>query len=148
MKVVFLQNIKGIAQIGDIKDVSDGHARNFLFPRKMAKPASGDTIKEAEVLIKKREQGETLRKDAAQKLAEELQNIAVEIKEDANEEGHLYGSVNEKVIAVALKKKGFGIKEEEINLSEHIKKTGEHEVEIELHPEVKFKIKVIVAANE
>ncbi len=91
MKVVFLQNIKGIAQIGDIKDVSDGHARNFLFPRKMAKPAADNAIKEAADLIKKREQGETLRKEAAQKLAEELQNVALEIREDANEEGHLYG---------------------------------------------------------
>ena len=103
MKVVFLQNIKGIAQIGDIKDVSDGHARNFLFPKKMAKPAVSNAIKEAGVLIKKREQGETLRKEMAQKLAQELQNVAFEIKEDANEEGHLYGSVNEKTIAVCVK---------------------------------------------
>jgi large subunit ribosomal protein L9 len=148
MKVVFLKNIKGVAQIGDIKDVSDGHARNLLFPKGMAKPALSDAIKEAGVLIKKREQGETLRKEVAQKLAQELQGTALEIKEDANDEGHLYGSVNEKVIVAALKEKGYGVKEEEVNLPEHIKKTGEHEVETELHPEVKFKLKVVVAANE
>lgn len=148
MRVIFLQNIKGVAQIGDIKNVADGYARNFLLPKKLAQIATANAEKQAEVLKSKREKQHETSKEGALELAKKLEGMTVEIKEDANEEGHLYGSVNEKKIAAALKEQGIDIKEEYINLPQHLKMAGEYEVEIELHPEVKTKIKVVITQNK
>lgn len=155
MRVIFLQNIKGVAQIGDIKNVADGYARNFLFVKNLARSATADAEKQAEILKSKREKQHETSKEVALELAKKLEGLAmnssngvtVELKEDANEEGHLYGSVNEKKIIAALKERGIALKEESINLSQHIKTTGEHEVELDLHPEVKTKIKVLVSTK-
>ena len=148
MKIIFLQNIKGVAQIGDIKNVADGYARNFLLPYKLARPATANATKLAESLKAKREKQYGTDKESALELAKRLENVTLELKEDANEEGYLYGSVNEKKIASALKERGINLKEENINLPQHIKTVGEHEIEIELHPEIKTKIKILVSANK
>ncbi len=145
MKVIFLQNIKGTAQIGDIKNVSDGYARNFLIPKNLAKPATAEAEKQAEILKKKRESANLTSKESAVELAKTLEGLVLEVTEDANEEGHLYGSVNAKIISEALVKKKIKIKEDLINLPEPIKTVGEHEVELELHPEVKTKIKISIS---
>jgi len=140
-----LQNIKGVAQIGDIKNVSDGYARNFLLPKNFAKPATAEAEKRAEILKKRRESENLTSKEGAIEVAKTLEGVVIELTEDANEEGHLYGSVNAKMIAKELAKNKIKIKEDSINLPEPIKTIGEHEVEIELHPEVKTKIKVKVS---
>ncbi len=145
MKVIFLQNIKGTAQIGDIKNVSDGYARNFLIPKNLAKPATAEAEKQVEILKKKRESENLSSKEGALELAKTLEGFVIEVTEDANEEGHLYGSVNAKIISEALAKKKIKIKEDLINLPEPIKTVGEHEIELEPHPEVKIKIKVRVS---
>ncbi len=145
MKVIFLQNIKGVAQIGNIKNVSDGYARNFLIPKNLAKPATAEAEKQAEILKKKGESDNLTSKESVVELAKTLEGLVLEITEDANEEGHLYGSVNAKKIAEELAKNKIKIKEDLINLLEPIKMVGEHEVEIELHPEVKTKIKIRVS---
>ena len=148
MKVIFLQNIKGIAQIGDIKNVADGYARNFLFVKNLAKPTTADAEKQAKLLKSKREKQYETSKEGAIEFAKKLEGLTVEIREDANEEGYLYGSVNEKKITAALKEQGISLKEENINLPQHLKTAGEHEVEIELHPEVKTSIKVIILTSK
>lgn len=145
MRVIFLQNIKGTAQMGDIKNVSDGYARNFLIPKNLAKPATAEAERQTEILKKKRESENLTSKESAIELAKTLEGFVLEVTEDANEEDHLYGSVNAKIISEALAKKKIKIKEDLINLPEPIKAVGEHEVEIELHPEVKTKIKVKVS---
>lgn len=148
MRVIFLQNIKDVAQIGDIKNVSDGYARNFLIPKNFAKPATAETEKQAEILKKKRELENLANKENAAELAKTMEGFVLEITEDANEEGHLYGSVNTKRIAEELAKNKIKIKEDLINLPEPIKTIGEHEVELELYPEFKTKIKIIVSPNQ
>lgn len=146
MRVIFLQNIKGVAQIGDIRNVSDGYARNFLLPKNLAKPATAEAEKQAEILKKKQESEDLTNKESAAGLAKTLEGFVLELAEDANEEGHLYGSVNAKRIAEELAKNKIKIKEDLINMPEPIKTVGEHEVELELHPEVKVKIKIRVSA--
>ena len=148
MRVIFLQNIKGVAQIGDIKNVADGYARNFLLPKKLAQAANANSVKMAETLKSKREKQYETDKTGSLELAKALDGLTLEFTEDANDEGHLYGSVNEKKIVHALKEKGINIKEEYINLPQHLKTVGEHEVELDLHPEVKSKIKVIISPNK
>ena len=131
--------------MGDIKNVSDGYARNFLIPNGLAKPATAETEKQAEILKKKRESENLTSKEGAIELAKTLEGFVLEVAEDANEEGHLYGSVNAKIISEALAKKKIKIKEDLIDLPGPIKTVGEHEIELEPHPEVKIKIKVRVS---
>ncbi len=134
--------------MGDIKDVSDGYARNFLLPKRVAMPATPESIKQAETLKQKREQANTENKEVALETAKKLEGMVIEIEEDANEEGHLYGSINTKIIAKELKKKKVNIDEDRINLTENIKTIGKREIELELHPEVKVKIRVVISAKK
>ena len=148
MRVIFLDNIKGVAQIGDIKNVADGYARNFLLPQKLAQTATAAAVLQAEALKKKRVEIDIKSKDEALALVSQLEGATLEIAADANEEGHLYGSVNEKMIAEAAHAKGLNLKPEQINLPQHLKTVGEHEVELDLHPEIKTKIKVLISAGQ
>lgn len=147
MKVIFLQNIKGVARIGDIKEVAEGYARNFLLPKGFAKLALAGVEKLAETLKNKMVAESTLGKERGLELVQKLADLSLEIKEDTNDQGHLYGSVTAKMIVKELRKKNFEIPEDFINLDKHIKTVGEYEVEIEFHPEVKTKIKVLVSST-
>ncbi len=146
MRVIFFQNIKGVGQIGDIKNVADGYARNFLLPKGLAKIATVDAEKQAETLKAKRELEALNRKERGLALIKKMEGMELHIKEDANDQGHLYGSVNEKMIVKALRDQKIDVMGENINLPEHIKSIGEHEVEIEFHPEARTKVKVIVTS--
>ncbi|MEK7616021.1 MAG: 50S ribosomal protein L9 [Patescibacteria group bacterium] len=128
MKVLFTHNIKGVAQIGDIKEVSDGYARNYLLPHKLAKPATRDVAKEAEGLKKQREEVDIRSMAQAKELAEKLKDTVIEFKESANQEGHLYGSIDAKKIAHAI-----NIPSDQVLLDQPIKTVGEHKVELKLH---------------
>ena len=90
MKVILLQNIKGFGQIGDIKNVSDGYARNFLFPKKLAKIATDGAIKEVEMLQKKREVMDAKNAERMQKAAEVLKDTAIEFQKKASPAGILF----------------------------------------------------------
>ena len=145
LKVIFLQNIKNVAQIGDIKKVADGYARNFLLPRNLAKKATEQSQKEAEALKLKHAITAEARKERATKWVGELEGMVLETTAEANEEGHLYGSITVEDIAKLLNDKKFQISEDEINLAQPIKAVGEYDIELELAPEVKTSIKLKVS---
>ncbi len=147
MKVIFLQNIKNVAQMGDIKKVADGYARNFLIPNKLAKPADVKSQKEAELLKQKNAASAEARKERGLKLADEVKDLILETSAEANEEGHLYGSINVDDIAELFRQHKLDISEDEINLSQPIKSVGEYDIELELHPEVKVVVKLKVSVK-
>src|SRR3989344_462518 len=118
MKVILLQNIKGIGKIGDIKNVSDGYGRNFLLAKKLAKLANDGNIKEAEFLKRKAETEEKIALDKAKEIADELSK-----------------AINAKVSLDSIDLRGHG---------EHIKKEGEHLIEVELAPGIKIEPKIVV----
>jgi len=133
MKVLFIQNIKNVAQIGDIKEVSSGYARNFLFPRKLAKPVTLDIDKEVQALKQKRDIELNKSKREAEEIAKRLEGASVEISEGANTEGHLYGSVDAKKIALEMEKQlHIKLGPDTIELPHHLKTTGEHQISINL----------------
>lgn len=146
MKVILLQNIKGIGHIGDIKDVNDGYGRNFLLPRKMAKLATAQSVNESEVLKKKLKEILEIEHKKALEIAEKLKDLTLEVTEKANSSGKLFAAVGRKEIAHKLKEvSGYDVAEDTIIIQEHaIKTTGEHVVVLELTDEVKPEIKVIV----
>ena len=139
MKVIFLN--------GDIKNVSDGYARNFLLPRKLAQVATKDSEKLATALKTKHEARKTKNAEEATKIAEQLAGITLTITETANDEGHLFGSVDAKRIAQELKKQhGIAIDPDTISLDAHIKTTGEHEIEVDLYPDIRPRLKLMIVS--
>lgn len=146
--VIFLQNIKGVAQIGDVKKVADGYARNFLFPRKMAILATPQALKTVEQLKQKRMAALEKDKATTHALAETLAKFVLTVERAANEEDTLYDGLDIAEISNYLKKNQFGIEPEQILLTEPIKKIGEYEVELNLGFEIKTRLKIIVKRRE
>jgi large subunit ribosomal protein L9 len=133
MKVIFLDNVKGIGQVGDVKEVSDGYARNFLFPRKLGKPASAGAAKEAETMKAKKLEALSIAKAQSEELAKKLSGIAVVLKGKANEKGKLFSAITAADVATELSKEaGIHIAPEAVVLKEHLKTIGEHTVSIAL----------------
>ena len=149
MKVVILQNTKGLGQIGDVKNVSDGYARNFLFPRKMAKLATDAALKEVGSLKKKLEMTQKMESENVAKLAEQLKDVVLKFTRKATKTGKLYSAVTKEDIAETLSKQsGFKVEPNTVNLDEHeshIKQLGEHLVKVELSPDVTAEVKVKVS---
>lgn len=148
MKVILLQNIRGFGQIGDVKNVSDGYASNFLLPKGLAKSASVGSLREVESLKKKLEMSLTAEKERATELSQKLQDVAVEFTKKASKTGKLFSSVTKENVAEALSKiTGARIEKSMISLGEqgeHIKQIGEHTAEIELAPGIKITAKISI----
>lgn len=150
MKVIVLQNVKGFGRIGDVKNVADGYARNFLFPRKMAKLATDAALKEVDVLKKKQEEFAKVEREKASQLAEQLKDAVLEFARKATKTGKIYSAVTKEDIAEMLtKQSGFKVEPDSINLDEHegghIKQLGEHLVKVQLAPEVVAEVKVKIS---
>ena len=150
MKVILLQNIKGFGKIGDIKNVSDGHARNFLFPKKLAKVATEGALKESETLSKKREAMDLKDKENAEKAVALLKDSVLEFKKKASPAGTLFSSVTKHEIAQELTKKtGIKIDTDSLRLGEHgehIKHIGEHEIKVDLGNNLEAPVKIKVSS--
>ena len=148
MKVILLQDVKSLGKEGDIVNVSDGYARNFVIPKKLGVEAT-DKNKNDLKLKKQREAKEAAAKLAdAQKLAQELEKVTVEVKMKAGGNGKVFGSVSAKGIAQEAKKQhNLDLDKKKIQLAEPIKSFGDFEIPIRLHPQVtgKFMLKVTEA---
>ncbi len=137
MRVVLLDNVKGIGHVGDVKDVNDGYARNFLIPRKLARTASEGVIKEVQNLKAKKLQAIELAKSQASELADKINGLEIKIPGRANEQGTLFAGIEPRDIAkVVSKSVGIQIVPAQIKLDEHIKSLGAHSIKIELAEDV------------
>ena len=144
MRVVLLEDIENLGLAGDVLDVKDGYARNFLFPRKLALKATKENVKlieEKRNSIIKRAQ-KRLQLEQAKK--EQLDGLTIELKAKTGEGGKLFGSIGTNDIYGALKEKQIEIDKKSIRLEDPIKQIGEYEVTIALYRDIKAKIKVIV----
>lgn len=146
MEVLLIKNIPKLGRVGDMVKVKDGYGRNFLIPKGLALTVNPNNLQKAKKLKKQFLKEEAARKDELFKLAEELGKDKIVFRMKANEEGHLYGSVSQAMIADKLKEKGYKVKidAKDIILVEHIKQIGVVQVEIRLHPEISSKIPVVI----
>lgn len=148
MKVILLQDIENLGKKGDVKEVADGYARNFLLPNKIVKPATKEALaeleKEKEVAAKKAE--EELK--TTQELVSQVDGQEVEVPMKFKENGETYGSVTPYKISQILKKKGFNIKKTQVKLKEPIKKLGEYPVTINFDHGLEAEIKIIVTEEK
>jgi ribosomal protein L9 len=145
MKVILLQDVKAQGKKGEVINVSDGYARNFLFPKKLAAEADAkvmNELKNHEAAVKHKAEVD---KQNAVDLAAKLDTILVKISNPAGADGRLYGSVTTKDISDALKAQfAIDIDKRKMSTSESIKFYGTYTIEIKLHPDVSAKINILV----
>jgi large subunit ribosomal protein L9 len=144
MKVILLEDVKDLGKEGDVVEVSDGHARNFLFPQHLAITATADALhkrKEKEKAMSKKEQREV---SQAGDLAAQLDGFELILQEKINEGGTLYAAVTKEIIAKALKKEKMKVDPASIQLEAPIKELGEYEVSISLPHGFEAQIRLII----
>jgi large subunit ribosomal protein L9 len=148
MKVILLKDVKGMGKAGDVVNASDGHARNYLFPRGLAKEATegGMKVLEKQKAAEERKKQEELAE--AKALADKISKLTVNLKGKAGDGGRLFGSITSKDIAEALEKQHkIKIDKRKMHLDNPIRELGAVFVEIKVYPEVTAKLKVEVVAE-
>jgi len=144
MKVILKEDVKNIRSMGQILDVADGFARNYLVPRGLAMEANVKNVKSLEHAKRVVQEKAKKIKSQAQDLSTRIAGVTVVIKSKAGEEGKLFGSVTTMDIAEQLKNEGFDIDKKKISLDEPIKRLGTYTVNIKLHSEVSTPVQVEV----
>ena len=146
MKVILLQDVKAQGKKGEMINVSDGYARNFLFPRKLAMEATTDAMnakKNADAAVERRAR---LEKENSMKLRDELPSKPVKICAKAGTGGRLFGSVTTKEISEELKKQhGIDIPKAKLVQDDPIKAFGTYRIDVKLYPEISGQITVVVS---
>ena len=144
MKVILIDEIRGLGTRGDVVNVKDGYARNYLLPKNLAREATPGNMKSVEQERKKWALLASQEKDAAQKAATGVQGIKITVQKRVGENGQLFGSVTANEIADALEAKGIEVDKRRIELAHAIKSLGTHDVDVRLHREVTAHIQVEV----
>lgn len=147
MKVILKEEVKQLGDMGQVVNVSNGYARNYLIPRGLAVEANEKNIKSLE--HEKKVIQEKLRKirNSAQELSNKIANMSIIIKAKSGEEGKLFGSVTSMDIAEQLKNEGFEIDKKKILLEEPIKRLGKYTVTIKLHSDILSQLNIEVLAE-
>ncbi|MBP3603009.1 MAG: 50S ribosomal protein L9 [Lachnospiraceae bacterium] len=145
MKVILLQDVKSLGKKGDIVDVNDGYARNYVLPKKLGVEANGKNMNDLKLQKANEQKVAKEQLEAAQAFAAEMEKDEVIVSIKAGEGGKTFGSVSSKEIAVAYKEQCMKeIDKKKIQLPEAIRNFGVYEVSVKLHPKVTGKLKVKV----
>ena len=145
MKVLLEQDVKGTGKKGEIVDVSDGYARNFLLPRKLATPADAQAVNAANISKSAAAHKKFQAGLAARELAKQLEGAVVTVKAKVGENGHLFGSITGKEVAAAIsEQKNVDIDKKKVALSEPIRSLGEYTIRVSLYENTFAQVKVIV----
>ena len=145
MEVVLLKDVKRLGKAGDVRNVADGYARNYLIPRGLATPASAGAVREAKERATVQARRAAREQAQAQSLAEQLNGMTLTFKARAGETGHLYGSITAADIAEELEKKtGKEIDKRKVILEEPIRKLGTYRVPIRFSSDASAEIQVVV----
>lgn len=144
MKVILSQDVEKLGKIGDVVNVKDGFARNFLFPQKKACVATADSLKKIEQLKAKQKVEQDRLKKQAEEVAQKLSGISCTVNVEVNDLDKLYGAVSETDIIASLKEEGHDIDKKMLVIEKPLAELGIYEVGVRVHPEVVAKIKVWV----
>ncbi|MBO7218665.1 MAG: 50S ribosomal protein L9 [Clostridia bacterium] len=147
MKVVLIKDCKGKGKKGDIIDVSDGYAQNFLIPNGYAKIGNASNLNEANQAKKANAYHDEQNRLAAVELGKKVEATSVTLQVRCGQNGKVFGSITNKEIAEALEKQGISVDKKKID-AETIKATGEYTVKVNLHPTVKVKLKVTITNQD
>jgi large subunit ribosomal protein L9 len=145
MKIILLDDVTALGRRGDVRDVADGYARNYLLPQKLALHATPANLKNLEGIKARQEsRANKLRADAAS-VAQAIEALHFSQRRQASDEARLFGSVGRADVATFLSQNGIEVERRRIGLDEPIKTLGDFSVPIRLHPEVTAQLKVSVA---
>ncbi|HUJ15378.1 MAG TPA: 50S ribosomal protein L9 [Thermoanaerobaculia bacterium] len=144
MKVILIDEIRGLGTRGDVVSVKDGYARNYLIPKNLAREATPGNLKSTEQERKKWALLAQKEKEQASKAADAVKGTKIVVQKRVGEGGQLFGSVTANEIADALAEKGFEVDKRRIELAHPIKTLGTHDVEVRLHKDVSAQIQVEV----
>ena len=144
MKIILLDDVAKVGRRGEVRDVSDGYARNFLIPKKLALSASAGNMKNIEHIKQQAHAKADRVKDDAEALRQRIEALTLEERRQASEEGKLFGSVTSQDIVDFLDKHGVKVERRRIQLDEPIKTLGESAVPIRVHADVTAQLKVSI----
>lgn len=144
MQILLTNNIEKLGKIGDVVNVADGYARNYLFPKGLATLVNPANVKELELRRRKQEAKERKEREDYKKLADELSGLEFSIAAKATEEGRLFGSITPAQVIEELSRKGYNLEEKVVIMKEHIKECGNYEVTLSLYPGVQTLVKLSV----
>lgn len=145
MKVILTQDVKSIGKKGDVVNVSEGYANNFIFPKKVGVPATEAAVKTQAEKDKAEKAKEAKVLAHSKELAEQLSAKVVVMKAKAGTEGKLYGTITSKEVAVEVKNQlGYDVDKRKIHLDDHIRVLGNHTAHFKLHPQVTAKVTISV----
>ena len=147
MKVVLLADVKGTGKKGEIKEVADGYAKNFLIKTGKARVADKGAISENEMRKASNDYHKEMEKQSAQEIGKKMNNIKLVVGIKCGENGKTFGSITSKEISEGLAKLGYEIDKRKIELKEPLKTIGNYQISIKLHPEVTAKINLEIVGN-
>lgn len=142
MKIILCQTIDRLGKAGDCVNVKEGYARNYLFPKNLAKEATPGNIKSLESLKKKQAIEDENKLKDARALAEKIAALSITISAKAGEEEKLFGAVTSDMVSKALEPEGISVDKKDIIIDDPIKKLGVYQIGVKLHPEVKATLRV------
>jgi large subunit ribosomal protein L9 len=143
MKVVLLENVDKLGNAGEVKNVSDGFARNYLIPKKLAQPATQQALKKVEKQLEDQLKRNKEELKENQKIADQINQKELTITRKAKE-GKLFGSVSEEDIVEFMKKEGIKISKENVSLKDPIKEVGEYEIKVNLEHNIEANLRIFV----
>jgi len=148
MKVLLCSDIEKLGWLGDIVDVKNGYARNYLIPQGLATVPTEANIKALADEKSRRAEARRLVRDQKERLVTSVQDAEVVLTAKANEQGHLFGSVTERDIAQNLREQGFDVADEMIKMDGHIKELGVSEVTVRAAADLTATVRVVVNSQE
>lgn len=149
MQVILLEKVANLGQLGEVVKVKPGYARNFLIPTGKAKRATDANLAEFEERRAELEKAQNQMLSTAEERAAKLEGVGVQVAQKAGVDGRLFGSVTNYDISEALKAQGFDVPKAAVRLPEGpLKHIGEYEITLDLHTDVKARIKVTVVAEQ
>jgi large subunit ribosomal protein L9 len=147
-RVILRKEVENLGEVGDVVEVKDGYALNYLIPRGLALHATASTVRATQHEQRIREAQVQAARRTAEEAAGKFQGVEVELAMKAGEDGRLFGSVTNRQIEEALAAQGLEVSRRRIHLDEPIRRLGEYEVPIRLHAEVRTAIRLRVVAEE
>ena len=149
MKVILRSNVEGVGNTGDVVEVANGYAQNFLMPKGLAMRATEGAVSQAAAMKRSRDLQDLKQREVAEEAAQRLEAVAISIQARVGQDDQLYGSVTTSDIAEAVQAQtGIELDRRNMSLEEPIRQVGTHQVEMRLHPEVRAQLTVEVASGE
>ena len=147
MKVILTTNVKKLGKVGELVNVKDGYARNFLLPKKMALRENKKNLEYYEKIKEEIKINENNKLEQAKQTIENIKKLNIEFSKEADEKGQLYGAISKKEILNFLKENEVKIHSDDIVISEQIRSIGEHEIIVNPYTDIQETIKITVHKN-